>query len=159
MTVRGVVELGKVLDSLSGKEFLSVQRSAARAAGRELAADMARRVPRDQDDDDDYSLAENMQVRAEPKQTRDSEVQFRVGPSRETATEADRYGKAGYKIKGGLNRGKSAPNYASLVEADTPFMRPAFDAGADGMVRTFRTTLGKRLERIARREARKNAAK
>ena len=124
--VVGLDDVVKALEKVDQRVSLRVIRASQRFAIKP-AIERAKSIVRfdGNADGDGYSLRDNIGVRAEKKRARAGNATvMRFGAHRQTTGADD---TTGYKIEGGLGKGAGAPNYAQLVNKETPFLLPALD--------------------------------
>ena len=131
--ILGVEEALKKLRLVEQRVSLRVIRGALRYGAKPAIEKAQQLVPVDSSStSDDYSLKDSIGVRAERKRDRaGNATSMRFGAHRVTSD------GGAYAIKGGLNKGAKAPNYASLVEDETPFLKPAIEQTANQVVKRF----------------------
>lgn len=131
--IQGVEEALKKLRNVDQRVSLRVIRGALRYGAKPAIERAKQLVPVDSSAGaDDYSLKDSIGLRAERKKNRaGNATSMRFGAHRVTSD------GGAYAIKGGLNKGAKAPNYASLVEDETPFLKPAIEQTADQVIRRF----------------------
>ncbi len=145
LDVIGLDDVVRGLRRVEQRTAVKEIRAAVRQGAKPMIASAKARVPYDGNEDaDGYSLRDSIKLRSEKKRNRSgTQVQFRLGPQRETAGPGD---PPGYAISGGLGPGIGAPNYAQLIEEETPFLEPAFDSNFEDYLRRFAVKLGGVIE-------------
>ncbi|WP_299076360.1 HK97 gp10 family phage protein [uncultured Paraglaciecola sp.] len=136
--------MDRQLRKLDKKVQIRIARASIRAAAKPMIEAAKRLVPydlSDPDGPDGYHLRDYIRLQLEPKRTRFSEAEFRLGPARVTTNGGAR------KIEGGLGPSAKAPNYAQIVERDKPFLRPAFDNHHLGFIKEFKAQMLKKITR------------
>jgi len=152
--IEGLAELDKAIGQIDVKLARKEMRAVVRELGKPMLAEAKRRVPyagtRKGPRGDTFSLRDFLRIRLSPGRARNriSQVLFDVGVFRAPATSKD---PKGYKVAGGLSRNARAPNYAQIIEAQQPFLRPAFDSHAGKFLRNIRGELAKRIESVGER--------
>ena len=146
LEVEGLKELEQSLKQLEARVAVNILRAAIRKAAKPMIATAIRLAPYDTydpDGPDGYHLRDHIKLQAEPKRTRRSFADFRLGPQR--VRSGEQY--PGYPIEGGLSTNKNAPNYALIAEKKTPYLRPAFDRHYRQFTQDFATELDKGIKR------------
>jgi HK97 gp10 family phage protein len=155
--LRGFRELDKALSELPKATAKAVLRRVAKSALEPMRAAAESAAPRDQG---------NLQISiaVSEKRTRRAKGQFKAitgGNIRTSAGTFRRSAAAGVAFAMGPSAGKGVLNYATFTEFGTsdtsaqPFMRPAFDANAEGAIEIIRgemaVQIGKATKRVAKR--------
>lgn len=147
LRVDGLKELDAQLAKLDKKVQIRFARSAMRFAAKPMMADAKSLVPydlNDPDGPDGYHLRDYMRLQLEPKRSRKTEAEFRLGPARATS------GNPLRAIFGGLGKTSKSPNYAQIVERESPYLRPAFDKNVNSFITRFKEQMTKKIERALR---------
>lgn len=153
--IEGLAELDKALGRIEAKVAQKEMRAAVRDMAKPMLAEAKRRVPyagtRKGARGDSFTLRDFLRLRLSPGRARKriSQVLFDIGVFSAPATSKD---PGGYKVAGGLSRNSRAPNYAQIVEAKQPFLRPAFDNHVNTFLRSIRSELAGRIESVGKRE-------
>ena len=154
LKVSGLKVLDEALNELGTDTSVKILRATIRESAKPMIAKAKQKVEYDlydPDGPDGYHLRDHIKLQAEPKRSRKMFAQYRLGAARKTTTEGP------YRIEGGLSKGSRAPNYAQLLEKEKPWLRPAFDEEYRGYLSGFKNILKKRIERTAKRMAKKAA--
>ena len=146
--VEGLKELEQQLLKLDAATGVRVLRLAVRKGAAPMLASAKRWVPYDYNSDDGYHLRDAMALAIEPKRTRTTEAQYRLGPKRESR---------GGRIVGGLDpKNPKSPNYAGIVHnKSVAFLAIAFDTNYKNFLSTFKEELAKSIARAIKRQEKK----
>ena len=134
--VVGLDDAVKALRKVDQKVSIKATRAALRFAVKPAIAKAKQLVPYDAGADaDQYHLRDTIGVRLETKRNRGGNATaMRFGAHRQTLPAGD---TSGYRIAGGLGKGVKAPNYAQLVNDETPFLEPAIEQTMPEITRRF----------------------
>lgn len=143
--VQGLDDVVRALHRVEQKTSIRVTRAALRFAAKPAIERAKQLVPYDGTEEaDTYSLRDSIGVRLETKKNRaGNATSMRFGAHRETLAD-----DSGYKIAGGLNKGAKAPNYASLVNDETPFLMPAIEQTLPEILRRFGAKITESVNRL-----------
>lgn len=145
--MQGLRELQRALAELPKATAKNVLRRVAKGALQPLADDAKGKAPRDRGD-----LAESIKVSS--GRTRRAKAKAKLAGNRASP-------KTSVQMSAGPSGGGGVLQYAAFEEFGTanhpaqPYMRPAWDAGAEGALDHIKSELGAEIEKAARRLARK----
>ena len=145
--VLGLDEMLDTLDELNDQATnIRVLRGALRFAAKPAIERAKQLVPYQSVDDDNYHLRDSIGVRAESKKNRKGNATvMRFGAHRQSIPAGD---PSGYRIAGGLSKSARAPNYAGIVNKETPFLEPAIEQTLPQMLDRFAEKLNKQIHKL-----------
>ena len=146
--VTGLGDAVKALEKVDQKVSIRTIRAAQRFAMKPAIERAKQLVPYagDDADGDSYHLRDSIGLRSESKKNRGGNATvMRFGAHRQTLSADD---TSGYKIAGGLTKAARAPNYASLVNDEKPFLVPAVEQTLDQVVARFGDKLLKAVSKL-----------
>lgn len=146
--ITGLGDAVKALEKVEQNVSIRTLRAAQRFAMKPAIERAKQLVPYGSDDadGDGYHLRDSIGVRSESKKNRGGNATvMRFGAHRQTLSGDD---SSGYKIAGGLTKAAQAPNYASLINDEKPFLVPAVEQTLDQVVARFGDKLLKAVSKL-----------